>query len=368
MPAPPLPVTIHSLFTHTRARSPAALQDTRARGSNRKRKAKRTHKHTKRKRKHTIRQIFSFINAAYIDKTPYLCSRDKATRQTEDMDRHIHFTKMHGAGNDYIYVYTPLNNIPDPAEASIVWSKPHFGIGSDGIILIGDSPVPEADFSMHIFNNDGSEALMCGNGVRCAAKFVYDHMLTDKTTIAIDTLSGIKVIRLHLDGNGTARSATVDMGEPLLHDKALLSTPDGGMTDGVVDGHRGTFVSMGNPHFVCFVPDATAVDVPAEGARLEHSPAFPQRCNIEFVSVKPDGTLRMRVWERGSGVTMACGTGACATAVAACLTGRSGRRSLVEMDGGTLEIRWDGESGHILMTGPAVTVFEGEVPLPEDNR
>ena len=284
------------------------------------------------------------------------------------MNKRIHFTKMHGAGNDYIYVYTPDFPIPDPSLASIEWSKQHFGIGSDGLILVGKSPVTEADFSMRIFNNDGSEALMCGNGVRCVAKFVYDHRLTSKTTVAIDTLSGIKVIRLHPDADGQVNSATVDMGTPVLSACNLLSTPDGSMTEGPVDGHTGTFVSMGNPHFVCFVPDVTSIDVAREGARLEHNPIFPERCNIEFVTIMPDGTLRMRVWERGSGITLACGTGACATAVAACLTGRRGRESRVEMDGGTLEIEWNQENGHVLMTGPAATAFEGEVLLPSANH
>ena len=284
------------------------------------------------------------------------------------MNKRIHFTKMHGAGNDYIYVYTPDFPIPDPSLASIEWSKQHFGIGSDGLILVGKSPVTEADFSMRIFNNDGSEALMCGNGVRCVAKFVYDHRLTSKTTVAIDTLSGIKVIRLHPDADGQVNSATVDMGTPVLSARNLLSTPDGSMTEGTVDGHTGNFVSMGNPHFVCFVPDVTSIDVAREGARLEHNPIFPERCNIEFVTVMPDGTLRMRVWERGSGITLACGTGACATAVAACLTGRRGRESRVEMDGGTLEIEWNQENGHVLMTGPAATAFEGEVLLPSANH
>ena len=284
------------------------------------------------------------------------------------MNKRIHFTKMHGAGNDYIYVYTPDFPIPDPSLASIEWSKQHFGIGSDGLILVGKSPVTEADFSMRIFNNDGSEALMCGNGVRCVAKFVYDHRLTSKTTVAIDTLSGIKVIRLHPDADGQVNSATVDMGTPVLSARNLLSTPDGSMTEGTVDGPTGTFVSMGNPHFVCFVPDVTSIDVAREGARLEHNPIFPERCNIEFVTVMPDGTLRMRVWERGSGITLACGTGACATAVAACLTGRRGRESRVEMDGGTLEIEWNQENGHVLMTGPAATAFEGEVLLPSANH
>ena len=214
------------------------------------------------------------------------------------MSKHIHFTKMHGAGNDYIYVYTPQNSIPDPAEASIEWSRQHFGIGSDGLILIGDSPVPEADFSMRIFNNDGSEALMCGNGVRCVAKFVYDHKLTSKTDIAIDTLSGIKLITLHPNANGEVESATVDMGTPILSSKHLLATADGSMTDGLVSGRCGTFVSMGNPHFVCFVPDATSIDVATEGRRLEHDAIFPERCNIEFVSVKDAAYESMGARER----------------------------------------------------------------------
>ena len=282
------------------------------------------------------------------------------------MQHTIEFTKMHGAGNDYIYVDTMRFPLACPEHLSVLWSDRHKGIGGDGLVLIGASAV--GDFSMRIFNNDGSEALMCGNGVRCVAKFVYDHRLTSKTTVAIDTLSGIKVIRLHPDADGQVNSATVDMGTPVLSARNLLSTPDGSMTEGTVDGHTGTFVSMGNPHFVCFVPDVTSIDVAREGARLEHNPIFPERCNIEFVTVMPDGTLRMRVWERGSGITLACGTGACATAVAACLTGRRGRESRVEMDGGTLEIEWNQENGHVLMTGPAATAFEGEVLLPSANH
>ena len=293
---------------------------------------------------------------------PYLCSRIKAIRHTEDMNKRIHFTKMHGAGNDYIYVYTPDFPIPDPSLASIEWSKQHFGIGSDGLILVGKSPVTEADFSMRIFNNDGSEALMCGNGVRCVAKFVYDHRLTSKTTVAIDTLSGIKVIRLHPDADGQVNSATVDMGTPVLSARNLLSTPNGSMTEGTVDGHTGTFVSMGNPHFVIFVDDIQSVDLSGEGPALENLPLFPQKCNIEFAQLLSDGSLRTRVWERGTGITMACGTGACATAVAAKLCGLNDGHSTIKMDGGTLSIEWS-ENGHIFMTGPATTVFEGTIKL-----
>lgn len=270
------------------------------------------------------------------------------------------FTKMHGAGNDYIYVYTPECPIENPAEVSVALSRPHFGIGSDGLILIGKSDV--ADFSMHIYNNDGSEAMMCGNGTRCVGKYVYDHQLTDKTTVTLETLSGIKTIQLQLGEDGKVSSATVDMGEPRTEvPSQFLIANSVAVRNNLfnVGGYEGTFVSMGNPHFVIFVPEAMDVDLPVVGKKLEFDPAFPERCNIEFVTRRPDGTLRMRVWERGSGITLACGTGACATAVAAALTGHAGRISDIEMDGGTLHIEWR-DDNHIYMTGPAVTVFEGE--------
>lgn len=270
------------------------------------------------------------------------------------------FTKMHGAGNDYIYVYTPECPIENPAEVSVALSRPHFGIGSDGLILIGKSDV--ADFSMHIYNNDGSEAMMCGNGTRCVGKYVYDHQLTDKTTVTLETLSGIKTIQLQLGEDGKVASATVDMGEPRTEvPSQFLIANTVAVRNNLfnVGGYEGTFVSMGNPHFVIFVPEVMDVELPVVGKKLEFDPAFPERCNIEFVTCRPDGTLRMRVWERGSGITLACGTGACATAVAAALTGHAGRISDIEMDGGTLHIEWR-DDNHIYMTGPAVTVFEGE--------
>lgn len=270
------------------------------------------------------------------------------------------FTKMHGAGNDYIYVYTPECPIENPAEVSVALSRPHFGIGSDGLILIGKSDV--ADFSMHIYNNDGSEAMMCGNGTRCVGKYVYDHQLTDKTTVTLETLSGIKTIQLQLGEDGKVSSATVDMGEPRTEvPSQFLIANSVAVRNNLfnVGGYEGTFVSMGNPHFVIFVPEVMDVDLPVVGKKLEFNPAFPERCNIEFVTRRPDGTLRMRVWERGSGITLACGTGACATAVAAALIGHAGRISDIEMDGGTLHIEWH-DDNHIYMTGPAVTVFEGE--------
>ncbi len=282
------------------------------------------------------------------------------------MRHEIKFTKMHGAGNDYIYVYLPDNPIADPVRCAIEWSRPHFGIGSDGLILIGKSEV--ADFSMRIFNNDGSEAMMCGNGVRCVGKFVRDHGLTDKDTVAVETLSGIKYIRLY-EKDGEITSGTVDMGEPSLENKVQLATADGRMVDGTVSvngqSYRGTYVCMGNPHFVIFVDDITSVSLETVGPLLEHNPLFPERCNIEFAQLTSPNTLRTRVWERGSGITQACGTGACATAVAACVTGVCSNKSAIEMDGGRLDIEWNKESNHIFLTGPAANVFEGTIVLDD---
>lgn len=277
---------------------------------------------------------------------------------------------MHGAGNDYIYVNTLLYNIEDPVKAAIQWSVPHTGIGSDGLVLIDEAKIPEADYSMRIFNADGSEAMMCGNASRCIGKYLYEKGLTDKTQIRLLTLSGIKILNLHLDATGkTVESVTVDMLEPVTKNKAQLSTDDGSLTEGLVEADdkefRGTFVSMGNPHFVIFVDDISEIDVARYGKILEYDPLFPERCNIEFAEVLPSGAIRTRVWERGSGITMACGTGACATAVAAAITGRASRESDIVMDGGTLHIEWSEQDGHVYMTGPAAFSFEGEVALPE---
>lgn len=281
---------------------------------------------------------------------------------------------MQGAGNDYIYVNTLLYNVADPKTAAIAWSDRHFGIGSDGLVLI-DAPSDSAiaDFSMRIFNADGSEAMMCGNASRCIGKYVYENGLTDKTEIRLETLSGVKVLKLQVnptsspapsgredakpDRHRMVKSVTVDMGEP------KFDMPEqyvGGRTDGV-------FVSMGNPHFVKFVDNIKDVDVAAEGSKLEYDKAFPLRCNIEFVQALTSTTLspatqfRTRVWERGSGITMACGTGACATAVAAAKRGLADRRSDIVMDGGTLHIEWSEQDNHVYMTGPAEFVFEGEI-------
>lgn len=265
----------------------------------------------------------------------------------------IGFTKMHGAGNDYIYVDTFRFPILNPHEKAIAWSAPHTGIGSDGLVLIGSSDV--ADFSMHIFNADGSEAMMCGNASRCIGKYVYEYGLTDKQEVTLETLSGIKMLQLHVIDD-TVKAVTVDMGTP---------------TEALPVDFAGEFpfdsiqISIGNPHLVTFVDDIKKIDLPNIGPRLERHPLFPGRINVEFAQIIDTNEIRMRVWERGSGITRACGTGACATAAAAVLTGRTDRRVDVVMDGGILTIDWDKSTGHLLMTGPAVKVFDGEISVSD---
>ncbi|MBR0244619.1 MAG: diaminopimelate epimerase [Bacteroidaceae bacterium] len=279
----------------------------------------------------------------------------------------IRFTKMHGCGNDYIYVDTMQYPIADPVQASILWSDRHKGIGSDGLVLIGASPIPEADYTMRIFNADGSEAMMCGNASRCIGKYLYERGLATQTKIRLLTNSGIKTLNLHVS-DGVVESVTVDMGTP------QLENPEQFVISRGLD--RGTFVSMGNPHYVIFTDNVDQVG--ETGRVLEHHPAFPQRCNIEFAQItdptpNPSPTregrgcavIRTRVWERGSGITQACGTGACATAVAAFITGRAGRQSQIVMDGGTLNIELRESDNHVLMTGPAEFVFEGEININE---
>lgn len=272
----------------------------------------------------------------------------------------ISFTKMHGAGNDYIYVNTMLYNIADPEGLSRKWSKFHTGIGSDGLILIGMSSTPNADYSMRIFNADGSEAMMCGNGTRCVAKYLHDKGITDKTIIRLETKSGIKILNLHLDEEGKTESVTVDMGEPNFAAEAKHQFNE----EHASTLPEGTFVCMGNPHYVIFIDeDVEKYDIEGHGKVLEHHPAFPERCNIEFAQVLADGSIRMRVWERGSGITMACGTGSCATTVAASLTGRASRKSTIIMDGGAVHNEWLESNNHIMMTGPAEFVFDGEIKM-----
>ena len=299
------------------------------------------------------------------------------------MARTIHFTKMHGAGNDYIYVDATLYNISDPSAAAIAWSDRHKGIGSDGLVLIGRSEMPEADYTMRIFNADGSEALMCGNASRCIGKYLYEKTLPwplpmrerngyQETSIRLLTLSGIKTLILQIVDDKVEK-VTVDMGEPVFEDETLFNpniaqeqiAPSligraGVGPEGLFGDRSACFVSMGNPHYVIFVDDINGIDVAKEGRQLEFHEAFPQRCNIEFAQLTAPGVIRTRVWERGSGITMACGTGACATAVAAAQTGRCGRKSSIVMDGGQLDVEWRSDN-HVLLSGPAEFVFEGEI-------
>ena len=279
------------------------------------------------------------------------------------MKETVHFTKMQGAGNDYIYVDTQQYDIPDPEKAAIAWSAYHTGIGSDGLVLIGKpQDSRRADYSMRIFNADGSEAMMCGNASRCIGKYLYEKGLTRKDTIRLETLSGIKILKLHLqDNKEVVESVTVDMLEPKLENPEQFTGPSVLEADG--RKFEGTYVCMGNPHFVTFVDDIDTIDIAHYGKILERAKAFPQRCNIEFAQVTDTDAIRTRVWERGSGITMACGTGACATAVAAALTKRTGRKSSIVMDGGTLEIEYSEADDHVYMTGPAAFSFEGEIQL-----
>ena len=279
----------------------------------------------------------------------------------------LRFTKMHGIGNDYIYFNAIDQKIGDPCELAKKLSDRRFGIGGDGIILVCPSDI--ADAKMRIFNEDGSEAKMCGNGIRCVAKFVYDYGIVpaDRTTVAIDTLSGVKTIELTVE-NGKAVSAKVDMGAAILKPVDIPMDFDGETCIDQplrVDGkeYRVTAVSMGNPHCVTFVEDVDGLDLEKIGPAFENHPAFPDRVNTEFVRVIDDHTLQMRVWERGSGETWACGAGACATVVAACLNGycQKGEDITVHLRGGDLIIRYTDET--VVMTGSATTVFEGTVEV-----
>lgn len=270
------------------------------------------------------------------------------------MINQINFTKMHGAGNDYIYIDTRKYPLTHPEELSIRLSAPHTGIGSDGLVLIGDSLI--ADFSMRIFNADGSEALMCGNASRCIGKYVYEKGLTDKTTIRLETLSGIKELHLQVK-KGKVTEVTVDMGTPVIKETSL-DIPVGSSI------FTGSVVSMGNPHLVIFAEDIDRIDLAATGPLLENHTRFqPERTNVEFVQILTPSRMRMRVWERGSGITQACGTGACASAVAAIFQGKSGSPTEVIMDGGLLTIRWDPKTGKVWMKGDATTVFEGSIEI-----
>lgn len=275
----------------------------------------------------------------------------------------LKFTKMQGAGNDYIYINGFTQKIENPSQAAIELSNRHFGIGSDGLVFI--LPSETCDFRMQMFNSDGSEAEMCGNASRCVGKYVYDNGLTDKKEITLQTGAGVKYITL-LDGNAKVRKVKVDMGEPIL-DASLI--PVDVPTSPVlkypleIEGKiwEISCVSMGNPHAVIFTSGIKDLDLPVIGPKFEKHPIFPRKTNTEFIEVIHRKTLNMRVWERGAGETLACGTGACAAVVAAISNGYCDREVVVHLLGGDLEIEWNLDNNHVYMTGDAVTVFEGEL-------
>jgi len=273
------------------------------------------------------------------------------------------FTKMHGAGNDYIYVNGISQSVENPSSLALKLSNRNFGIGSDGLVVI--LPSDKADFRMQMFNSDGSEAEMCGNATRCVGKYVFDNNLTSKKEITLETKAGIKYITL-LEGDTKARKVTVDMGEPILDpqlipvnvaEQPVLNYP----LD--IDGKIWNIscVSMGNPHAVVFTENIKDLDLITLGPKFEKNPIFPRKTNTEFIEVIDKNTLNMRVWERGAGETLACGTGACASAVAAILNNHCERNITIHLIGGDLHIEWRESNNHVYMTGEAVTVFEGTI-------
>lgn len=277
----------------------------------------------------------------------------------------IKFTKMHGLGNDYVYMDCTKSGVPDNVETLAQFvSDRHFGVGSDGLILICASDI--CDFKMKMYNMDGSEAEMCGNGIRCVGKFVYDKGLTNKTNITVETLAGVKVLNLNVK-NGKVETVKVDMGEPILEAEEIPVISDEkeqvkNLNIEALDKKlKFTCVSMGNPHAITIVEDVDNFDVEKYGSVLEIDKHFPEKSNIEFIQIIDRNTIKMRVWERGSGETMACGTGASATAVACNLNGLVEDEVTVKLLGGDLNIKWNKEDNHIYMTGPATTVFEGEI-------
>ncbi len=276
----------------------------------------------------------------------------------------MHFTKMQGIGNDYIYVNCFDESVENAPALARRLSDRHFGVGSDGLILI--APSEKADFQMIMYNADGSRAQMCGNGIRCVGKYVHDRGLTDQTTVTVETLAGVLTLELHLGAGGCVETVTVDMGEPILEPARIPVAAPGARAvalplEAAGKTWRATCVSMGNPHAVIFVDDPDVLDLPAIGPLFEQHPIFPERTNTEFVQVVSDGMLKMRVWERGAGETLACGTGACAALVAAVLTERCGCNAILKLRGGDLAISWNVQNNHIFMTGPAAFVFDGDV-------
>ena len=272
------------------------------------------------------------------------------------------FTKMQGCGNDYVYINMFEEKVDNPNKLAVEMSDRHFGVGSDGLVLI--CPADNADFTMRMFNSDGSESEMCGNAIRCVGKYVYDRKLTDKTSISINTLAGIKYLELHIGYDGTVDTVTVDMGEPILEAEKIPVVSD---KKPVIDeeikildkSFKFTCVSMGNPHAVTYVEDVKNFDVEKYGKVAEIDGHFPNRVNVEFVEKISDDFLRMRVWERGAGETWACGTGACATVVASILKGVCVRKTTVGLNGGDLIIEWKEENNRVYMTGPARYSFDG---------
>lgn len=275
------------------------------------------------------------------------------------------FTKMHGCGNDYVYVNCFKEDVKNPGELAKKVSDRHCGIGSDGLILI--CPSDKADFRMRMFNADGSESEMCGNGIRCVAKYVYDHHMTEKTGLSIETGAGIKYLELVVE-DGAVSQVKVDMGEPILKSSQIPVKTEKERVIGEpmeVEGKEWnmTCVSMGNPHAVVLVPDTKAFEIEKYGPAFENNEIFPKRTNTEFVQLLSRNEINMRVWERGSGETLACGTGTCASVMACILNGETDNEVLVHLLGGDLTVKYDERTNHIFMTGPAATVYEGEISL-----
>lgn len=275
------------------------------------------------------------------------------------------FTKMHGIGNDYVYVNCLKENVENPSEVAIKISDRHFGIGSDGLILIKPSDV--ADGKMEMYNADGSQGAMCGNGIRCVAKYMYDYGITDKTSISVETKSGIKYLDLTLK-NGKVDTVKVNMGAPILKASEIpvISEKEQVISEPVtIDGKEWkiTCVSMGNPHAITYIDDVKHLEIEKIGPKFENHEIFPGRVNTEFVHVIDRNTVEMRVWERGSGETYACGTGACAVAVSSILNGLTEEEVTVKLLGGDLKIFWNREENRVYMTGSATKVFDGEIDL-----
>lgn len=282
----------------------------------------------------------------------------------------MRFTKMQGLGNDYVYVNCLEEEIENPAEVARFVSDRHFGIGSDGLIMI--CPSEKADFEMKMYNADGSRGEMCGNGIRCVGKYVYDYGLTDKTSVSVDTLAGVKYLDLTVE-NGKAVLVRVNMGTPILTPDQIPIVAEDEKEKQIVDEiiqvdgqeYRMTGVSMGNPHAVVYVEDVKGIDIEKTGPKFEYHERFPKRVNTEFAKVLDRHTVEMRVWERGSGETLACGTGACAVAVASILNGFTEDEVTVKLLGGDLRIQWDKKANVVFMTGPATVVFDGEIEIEE---